>query len=136
MFGKEKPPGGATTEGQPETVEANGITPIAHNRPKGNTRYRELAQANSVAFRASNGVLWHYKGKRARVLAMLATMPNGLTQWDTLPWHTRLGGTIHAMRRDGLGIDTQREGRYRHARYRLTTLGKLVRASGRKGGAS
>lgn len=89
----------------------------------------------ATAFRAFNGTVWCYTGKRGRVLAMLATSPVGLTQWDTLPWHTRLGGTIHALRRDGLAIDTEREGEYRHARYRLATPGKLIGAASRKGGA-
>lgn len=80
----------------------------------------------SVAYRAPTGQIWRYTGKRGRVLAMLATRPAGLTQWDTLPWHTRLGGTIHALRRDGLAIDTEREGEYRHARYRLATPGSLI----------
>ena len=79
----------------------------------------------ATAFRASTGGKWRYRGKRARALAMLATSPAGLTQWDTLPWHTRLGGTIHVMRQDGLAIDTEREGEYRHARYRLATPGSL-----------
>ena len=48
-----------------------------------------------------------------------------VTQWDTLPWHTRLGGTIHALRNDGLLIGTVREGRYRHARYTLLTAGTI-----------
>ena len=56
---------------------------------------------------------------------MLATSPFGVTQWDTLPWHTRLGGTIQAMRCDGLAIDTEREGEFHHARYRLATPGTL-----------
>jgi hypothetical protein len=60
------------------------------------------------------------------VLAMLASRADGVTQWDTLPWHTRLGGTIHALRRDGLSIHTEREGEYRHARYRLQTPGTLL----------
>ena len=79
-----------------------------------------------IAYRASTGRIWHYSGKRARVLAMLATSRNGVTQWDTLPWHTRLGGTIHAMRTDGLQIETVREGEYRHARYWLRTSGQLI----------
>lgn len=54
-------------------------------------------------------------------------MPAGLTQWDTLPWHTRLGGTIHAMREDGLDITTELEGEYRHVRYRLATPGSLFK---------
>ncbi|MBY4636823.1 hypothetical protein K5P26_06675 [Sphingopyxis sp. XHP0097] len=71
------------------------------------------------------GRKWAYKGKRGRVLAMLVTGGNGVTQWDTLPWHTRLGGTIHTLRRDGLVIDTEREGDCGHARYRLMTPGTL-----------
>ncbi len=57
---------------------------------------------------------------------MLATMPGGVTQWDTLPWHTRLGGTIHVLRGDGLLIETVREGEFRHARYQLLTQGRLL----------
>jgi hypothetical protein len=68
--------------------------------------------------------VWRYSGKRARVLAMLAN-GLGVTQWDTLPWHTRLGGTIHVLRGDGFVIDTLREGEFRHARYRLRTAGTL-----------
>ena len=72
-----------------------------------------------VAYRDSEGRIWRYRGKRARVLDMLATMPEGVTQWDCLPWHTRLGASIHAMREDGLIVSTELEGPYRHARYRL-----------------
>ncbi len=67
-----------------------------------------------------------YRGKRARVVELLVTMPQGVTQWDTLPWHTRLGGTIHALRQDGLDISTELEGPYRHARYRLHTSARLL----------
>ena len=88
----------------------------------GKPRVRQ--NSTSIAFRASTGRIWHYSGKRARVLAMLAS-GQGVTQWCTLPWHTRLGGTIHAMRKDGLAIDTVREGEYRHARYWLRTPGAL-----------
>jgi hypothetical protein len=52
---------------------------------------------------------------------MLIVSPGGITQWDCLPWHTRLGSSIHAMRKDGLAITTELEGPYRHARYRLAT---------------
>lgn len=86
-------------------------------------------QASRVTFRALTGREWRFTGKRARVIAMLATGPS-ITQWDTLPWHTRLGGTIHAMRRDGLAIETVREGEFRHARYRLLTPGRLVAGGG------
>ena len=78
-----------------------------------------------TAFRSLAGSVWRYSGKRARVLAMLATNRTGVTQWDSLPWHTRLGGTIHALREDGLSIETVREGEYRHARYWLRTPGTL-----------
>ncbi|WP_273678412.1 hypothetical protein [Erythrobacter fulvus] len=55
------------------------------------------------------------------MLDMLVATPGGITQWDCLPWHTRLGASIHAMREDGLAISTELEGEYRHARYRLAT---------------
>ena len=80
--------------------------------------------ASRIVFRALTGRIWRYSGKRARVLAMLAA-GRAVTQWDTLPWHTRLGGTIHALRNDGLLIGTVREGRYRHARYTLLTAGTI-----------
>lgn len=80
-----------------------------------------------VTFEASDGRTWRYTGKRARVLVMLVNEGHaGLTQWDSYPWHTRLGGTIHAMRQDGLSISTEREGDWRHARYRLCTEGRLI----------
>lgn len=72
-----------------------------------------------TAYRDSEGRIWAYRGKRALVLDMLVGRAGGITQHDTLPWHTRLGGTIHAMREDGLSISTEIEGPYRHARYRL-----------------
>jgi len=76
--------------------------------------------------RSIDGRSWTYRGKRARVVEMLTSMPQGVTQWDCLPWHTRLGGTIHALRRDGLEISTELEGDYRHARYRLHTQVRLI----------
>jgi hypothetical protein len=72
-------------------------------------------------FRASDGRKWRYSGKRALVVEMLVNSSEGITQHDCLPWHTRLGGTIHALRKDGLEISTEIEGEYRHARYRLAT---------------
>lgn len=141
---KERPPLAATSEGQPITVGASGNAPFAHcnaaDKPnaarQSNARGRRAIAGAEIAYRAPTGLVWRYRGKRGRVLAMLASNPGGLTQWDTLPWHTRLGGTIHAMRRDGLAIDTEREGEYRHARYRLATPGQLVGAASRKGGAA
>lgn len=84
------------------------------------------ALPESVAYRDATGRTWRYRGKRGRVLAMLASSPAGVTQWDTLPWHTRLGGTIHALRRDGLEISSELEGEFRHARYRLHMSGSLI----------
>ena len=72
-----------------------------------------------TAYRGPDGRRWAYSGKRAVVLDMLVERAAGITQWDTLPWHTRLGGTIHAFRRDGLEISTEIEGKDRHARYRI-----------------
>lgn len=120
----KRPPVARTTEGQPSVLGENGPLAVAHRDFAGKGRPRSDA---SVAYRAHNGATWHYRGKRGRVLAMLATMPEGVTQWDTLPWHTRLGASIHGMRRDGLLIDTEREGDFRHARYRLATPGSLVK---------
>ncbi len=102
-----------------------------------------LAQftARQVRFRDDRGRIWAYRGKRGRVLAMLSTMGGGMTQWDTLPWHTRLSGSIHAMREDGLDIETVLEGENRHARYWLRTAGTLIqqgdnRPASRMGSAS
>jgi len=114
---KGKAPVAATTKGQPKTVEANGNSLIAHDSQAGN---------RIVAFRTADGATFRYRGKRGRVLAMLAKRREGVTQHDTLPWHTRLGGTIHALRQDGLIISTEIVGRYRHARYRLATSGSLL----------
>jgi hypothetical protein len=74
-----------------------------------------------VTYCDAEGRKWRYKGKRACVLDMLVGTPDGITQWDCLPWHTRLGASIHAMREDGLAISTELEGEYHHARYRLAT---------------
>ena len=117
MADKKKAPDAATSKGQPKRVEAFDNTPIAHDA---------CASKPIVRFRSSEGNIWAYRGKRARVLSMLANAPNGVTQHDTYPWHTRLGGTIHAMREDGLSIITELEGQSRHARYRLATAGSLI----------
>lgn len=127
---EEMPPVAPTTGGQPKAVEATDAQPFAH--PGGADKAVEALPglragiARESGYRASTGRIWRYRGKRGRVLVMLATMRQGVTQWDTLPWHTRLGGTIHALRRDGLAITTEIEGRYRHARYRLATPGSLI----------
>lgn len=114
---RKQPPVAPTTGGPSKTVEAIDNRLIAN---PGNDDNRV------VAFRAAGGATWSYRGKRGRVLAMLAQTPEGVTQWDTLPWHTRLGGNIHALRRAGLTISTEIEGRYRHARYRLATPGSVI----------
>lgn len=114
---KEKPPVAPTTGGQSKTVRAIDNRLITNPGEDDN---------RIVAYRAASGAVWRYAGKRGRVLEMLATWQQGVTQWDTLPWHTRLGGSIHAMRCNGLGIATEIEGRYRHARYRLETPGTLI----------
>ena len=134
------PPAARPAEGRAAAVEATGNRSFADQvgtgktssdgwngweRPSSISTARGRPEAHRAAFRAPTGRVWHYSGKRARVLVLLATRPEGVTQWDTLPWHTRLGGTIHALRDDGLAIDTQREGEFRHARYRLRTPGTL-----------
>lgn len=122
----KKAPDAVTSKGQSKCVEAIDNHPIAQASNTGN---------RLVTLRTAEGQSWTYRGKRGRVLAMLANADNGVTQWDTLPWHTRLGGSIHAMRADGLSIATQIEGKYRHARYHLATAGcLLIQAKDREGG--
>lgn len=125
----ERPPVAATTEGQSNAVEANALPLVAsirdHDKPEGQ---RPMGRMPNVVFVANEGGRrWRYGGKRGRVLSLLAHSARGVTQLDCLPWHTRLGGTIHALRRDGLAISTELEGEYRHARYRLHTPGRLER---------
>lgn len=121
---KKMPPAVAPAEGLPSVQQSTrGNASIAQSKPASNS---EEANRHNVAFRSLTGRIWRYKGKRGRVLAMLAESNAGITQWDTLPWHTRLGGTIHVLRRDGLSIKTKREGEFRHARYRLETSSSLL----------
>jgi hypothetical protein len=133
-LGNECPPAVGAAEGRCIAVEANaGATYCgddgAGKRAVGVGKAIRRSTTVGAAFRSSAGVVWRYSGKRARVLAMLATSRSGVTQWDTLPWHTRLGGTIHVLREDGLSIETVREGEYRHARYWLRTSGALDEGS-------
>ena len=79
-----------------------------------------------LAFYDAEGRKWAYRGKCARVLQMLVCRPQGITQYDCLPWHTRLAGTIHMLRCNGLDITTEIEGPCRHARYRLATNLRLA----------
>lgn len=126
----EKGPVAVTTGAQPIAVIANDVQPFAHlvdaDKAIRALMVREGSIARETAYCASTGRIWRYRGKRGRVLTLLATMQQGVTQWDTLPWHTRLGGTMHALRRDGSAITTEIEGRYGHARYRLATPGSLL----------
>jgi len=87
---------------------------------------RDDTRNAKITFRASEGRIWDYRGKRARVLVMLATSADGVTQWDTYPWHTRLAASVKVMKDDGIEIETTLEGPYRHARYRLLTPGTLT----------
>lgn len=122
----------AGTEGLRTAVGANAeaeysTATAAHQRAL-STRIADVPPApgsGRTVFRALSGREWAYTGKRARVLRMLGS-GRSITQWDCLPWHTRLGSTIHAMREDGLAIDTAREGEFGHARYTLQTAGQLV----------
>ena len=125
----ESPPTVGAVEGRRIAMRADDGTPYANPRAAGNRDVGAFKAggrhtAPAVAYHALTGRIWRYGGKRGQVLTMLAS-GCGVTQWDTLPWHTRLGGTIHALRGDGLAIETQREGEYRHARYWLRTPGKL-----------
>lgn len=148
-FERKAGPGGGAPEPRCITSQANAISEYSQTGRDGNTirpgtertlaapaaRQRQNALECPVsasggrrwphvpgnAYRDSEGRTWRYKGKRARVLDMLVGAPDGITQWDCLPWHTRLGASIHAMREDGLAISTELEGPYRHARYRLAT---------------
>jgi len=134
---EERGPVAVTTAPPSNAVEAIAGPTYSKSKAADNACQRTdptgLAQ---VAYRSQAGRIWRYNGKRARVLAMLATMPGGVTQWDTLAWQTRLGGTIHAMRQDGLAIDTEREGEFRHARYRLATPGCLLEQPGNREAAA
>ena len=124
------PPAGGAAEGRSIALEANAgdsyrVGGAADKGTVGATGRIARAECSGAAYRTLAGAVWRYSGKRARVLTMLATSQTGVTQWDILPWHTRLGGTIHKLREDGLSIETVREGEYRHARYWLRTPGTL-----------
>lgn len=110
-------------------IEAGNSAQSAHFAHSARARVvltKSGGQFGRAELRSIDGRSWHYRGKRARVIEMLANMPQGVTQWDCWPWHTRLGGTIHALRCDGLEISTELEGDCRHARYRLCMAGCLI----------
>lgn len=134
----ECPPVARTTEGRHEALRASAAAPYLSVGGGGksdpdarilrvNTRRRlDGDEYPKVTYRASTGLIWAFDGKKGRVVRMLATMGQGVTQWDCYPWHTRLGGTIHALREAGMVIDTVREGPFRHARYFLRTPGTVI----------
>ncbi len=147
MIGAQKvcPPVVGATEGQCIALVANAAAPYPPNGggdksalqasvlPLKTRRARAGADYPLIGFRASTGPVWAFCGKKGRVLQMLATMAQGVTQWDCYPWHTRLGGTIHALREAGLAIDTVREGDFRHGRYFLRTPGSLIKQAENSG---
>lgn len=122
-FRKGPPPAGATAEGEGTNMEANAKSDYPQ-RIAG--RKAKAFRAGTVVFRSETGQDFPHRGKVGRVLQMLATMPGGVTQHDTYPWHTRLGASIHLLRQNGLAIETIREGEFRHGRYRLLTPGCLI----------
>lgn len=121
IFGEVSPPVAATTEGECTTFRGNAQSDYSERGRRGNRRY-----ASHCRYRSDIGQVFAHKGKVGRVLQMLATMPGGVTQYDTYPWHTRLGASIHLLRESGLAIETTREGEWRHGRYRLITPGCLI----------
>ena len=126
-YRKSVPADKVNAEGQDacDTAQSFGMWPCSANMPVESRQGLLAKDLPKAVFSDSAGRKWAYKGKRARVLVMLTSTSSGVTQWDTLPWHTRLGGTIHALREHGLVISTEIEGDDRHARYRLTTPGTI-----------
>lgn len=116
---------GVAYAAEPYTASGANGKP-ARIRPVNTRPIRKGSEYPKVTFRDSTGLIWEFSGKKGRVVEMLATMPQGVTQWDCYPWHTRLGGSIHALREAGLSIQTEREGDYRHGRYFLRTPGCLL----------
>lgn len=121
VIGEVSPPVAPTTEGECITFRDNAYPNYFERRPGG-----KGVNPASCKFRSDTGQEYAHRGKVGRVLQMLATMPGGVTQYDTYPWHTRLGASIHLLRESGLSIETIREGEYRHGRYRLLTAGCLI----------
>jgi hypothetical protein len=122
-FREGPPPAAPTTEGERINVEANAKSDYPQQIAG---RKAKAFKAGTVVFRSETGQDFAHKGKVGRVLQMLATMPGGVTQYHTYPWHTRLGASIHLLRESGLAIETTREGEWRHGRYRLLTPGRLM----------
>lgn len=123
QFKETTPPAAATAGGASRSSEALANCSYANSRE---LRKRENPSKFSVTFRGDNGEVWKHRGKVGRVLELLANQANGVTQYTTFPWHTRLAASIEILRKSGLAIETKREGAFRHARYHLVTKGILV----------
>lgn len=123
----KRPPAAGTAEGASYPMGETVSHPYAG---ADGTDKQKPESVERIMFRSVVGRTWRYRGKRARVLTLVTSAPDGLTQWDTLPWHTRFVGTIHVLREDGLAIETACKGDCRHARYRLLTAGCLVSGGG------
>lgn len=84
--------------------------------------------AVKMDFRCLDGAVFMLSGKTAQIMHMLVIRNDGITPFDTWPLTTRLGSTIHQLRRRyGLEICTEMEphkGGF-HARYRLVTSVRL-----------
>lgn len=127
---KESPRAAATATGTGFAENVENIRATASYSRTSNSRNRK----GMVRYRCADGSIIALSGKRGRVLARLATGV-GVSQLDCFPWHTRLGASIHDMRRAGLDIETRIEPSAdgaRHARYFLRTPGRLLQ---RKSGA-
>lgn len=119
--GEVSPPAVAAAEGECITLEANASRKYSQPAPRD-----KGSRVSQSKFQSDQGQVFTHTGKVGRVLEMLATLPEGVTQYDTYPWHTRLGASIHLLREGGLAIETIREGECRHGRYRLLTPGRLI----------
>lgn len=146
--GKDCPPDAATSEGRCIAVRANAAAtyqqtgrydkalPMPPKSPLGRQGGSGRRKAPRTAFRGSTGQIWAFGGKCGRVLAMLAKCREGITPFDCWPWHTRLGASVHVLRKAGLTVRTEREGDCNHARYFLMTAGHLVQPADGNGEAA
>lgn len=121
---KEISPPAVAPAGGERTFIGKHATPVYSIYDRGSKA--EDFGSTSVMFLGDCGQTFCHKGKLGRVLKMLATYPDGITQYSTYPWHTRLAASIKILRDSGLSIQTEREGENRHARYHLQTAGNLV----------
>lgn len=101
-----------------ERVDAVCLYPYHHRRGK---RYCHVSLVFGDGSRVS------FSGQVALTLVMLQrSRCGGITQFSTLPYHTRLAASIHELRESGLQISTTREGESGHARYHLQSVGELI----------